>query len=45
MLKIATRNAKNFIAINSISGYTPTLLEIAKNRNDKNIIAINGISG
>ena len=33
------RNAKNSIAINSISGYTPTLLEIAKNRNAKNIIS------
>jgi len=33
-LKIATRNAKN-----SISGYTPTLLEIAKNRNAKKRIS------
>jgi len=45
LLKIATRNDKNNIVINSISGYTPTLLEIAKNRNAKNIIAINNISG
>ena len=37
---MATRNAKNSIAINSILGYTPTLLEIAKNRN-----SINNISG
>ena len=42
---MATRNAKNSITINSISGYTPTLLEIAKNRNSKNNIAINNISG
>ena len=45
MLKIATRNAKNSIAINSILGYTPTLLEIAKNRNAKNNIFINSVSG
>jgi len=45
VLKIATRNAKNNIAINSISRYTPTLLEIEKNRNAKNSIAINIISG
>ena len=50
MLKIATRNAKNgnaktSIAINSISGYTPTLLEIEKNRNAKSSIAINRILG
>jgi len=30
VLKIATRNVINSIAINRISGYTPTLLEIAK---------------
>jgi len=41
---MATRNAKNSIAINNISGYTPTLLEI-ENRNAKNSIAINSISG
>jgi len=45
VLKRATRNAKNSIAINSISGYTPTLLEIAKNRNAKNNITINSILG
>jgi len=49
VLKIATRNDKNSIAINNISGYTPTLLKIAsrndKNRNAKNNIAIDSISG
>ena len=43
------RNAKNSITINSISGYTPTLLKIAsrndKNRNYKNRIAIDSILG
>ena len=36
---MATRNDKN-----SISGYTPTLLETEKNRNAKNSTAINWIS-
>jgi len=49
MLKITTRNDKNSIAINSISGYTPNLLKITsrndKNRNAKNSIAIDIISG
>jgi len=49
VLKIAIRNdkngnSKNSIAINSISGYTPTLLKIAS-RNYKNSIAIDSISG
>ena len=42
---MATRNAKNSIAINIILGYTPTPLEIAKNRNAKNSISINRIFG